>query len=155
MAEHFWYGVKTYKPHAIIVDSGSTDGGPYKLGLGKMTCSKESYVRDIGHMLDGERNIPGAQNSPPAAFHHGCKVLIGSAGGSGSDKHVDGLVAIVEEISAERGYSFKVGARLKRVCFVIRLSPDRNHQVRHRPRLDTEQTGCRPNQTLRASGGVS
>ena len=54
MAEHFWYGVKTYKPDAIIVDSGSTDGGPYKLGLGKMTCSKESYVRDMGHMLDGE-----------------------------------------------------------------------------------------------------
>jgi hypothetical protein len=54
VAEHFWYGVKTYKPDAIIVDSGSTDGGPYKLGLGKMTCSKESYVRDMGHMLDGE-----------------------------------------------------------------------------------------------------
>lgn len=42
--EDFWHAIIDHKPHAIIVDAGSTDGGPYKLGLGKMTCSDESYV---------------------------------------------------------------------------------------------------------------
>ena len=36
--EDFWYGVEVYRPAAIIVDSGSTDGGPYKLGMNRMTC---------------------------------------------------------------------------------------------------------------------
>ena len=26
----FWRGILDYRPHAIILDSGSTDGGPYK-----------------------------------------------------------------------------------------------------------------------------
>lgn len=46
-SEHFWYGIEKYRPAAIIVDSGSTDGGPYKLGMKKMTCGRESYVRDL------------------------------------------------------------------------------------------------------------
>lgn len=32
---------------AIIIDSGSTDGGPQKLGLGKMTCPEEAYKQTI------------------------------------------------------------------------------------------------------------
>lgn len=30
-SEDFWYGITRHRPAAIIVDSGSTDGGPYKL----------------------------------------------------------------------------------------------------------------------------
>ena len=39
--EHVKMGL-ALKPHAITIDSGSTDSGPQKLGLGEMTCSRES-----------------------------------------------------------------------------------------------------------------
>lgn len=94
-AEHFWYGVEKFAPKAIIVDSGSTDGGPYKLGLNKMTCGRESYVRDLTPVLQ-------------ACFFKKIQVLIGSAGGDGSDKHVQEMLGIIEDISKKEGFSFKV-----------------------------------------------
>ncbi|KAH8894382.1 hypothetical protein GQ53DRAFT_859252 [Thozetella sp. PMI_491] len=93
--DHFWYGVEHYKPTAIIVDSGSTDAGPYKLGMNKMTCSRESYIRDLSSMLE-------------ACFHKKIKVLIGSAGGDGSNSHVAEMLSFVEEIAEQKGYTFKV-----------------------------------------------
>jgi hypothetical protein len=94
-SDQFWYGIRKFKPAAIIVDSGSTDGGPYKLGMGKMTCGRASYVRDLEPML-------------AACFHEKVKVLIGSVGGDGSDKHVLEMLSIVQEIAQNNGYSFKV-----------------------------------------------
>lgn len=94
-SNHFWYGITKYKPAAIIVDSGSTDGGPYKLGMGKMTCGRGSYVRDLEPIL-------------AACFHHKVKVLIGSAGGDGSNQHVAEMFDLVKEICDRNGYSFKV-----------------------------------------------
>jgi hypothetical protein len=38
-------------PHVVAVDSGSTDSGPQKLGLGSMTRSREAYVKDISLIL--------------------------------------------------------------------------------------------------------
>lgn len=73
--EHFWYGIEKSKPRAIIFDSGSTDGGPYKLGLNKMTCGKGSYIRDLTPILE-------------ACFQKKVQVLIGSVGGDGSTKYV-------------------------------------------------------------------
>ncbi|KAJ5624421.1 hypothetical protein N7510_000730 [Penicillium lagena] len=93
--DHFWYGIKQFQPKAIIVDSGSTDGGPYKLGLNKMTCGRESYIRDLTPILE-------------ACFHFGIKVLIGSVGGDGSDKHVQEMLEMVQEIAKKYGFSFKV-----------------------------------------------
>ena len=93
--EHFWYGIETFAPKAIIVDSGSTDGGPYKLGLNKMTCGRDSYIRDLTPILQ-------------ACFHNKIQVLIGSVGGDGSDKHVQEMYEIVQEIAAKEGFSFKV-----------------------------------------------
>jgi hypothetical protein len=93
--EHFWYGVNKFKPAAIIVDSGSTDGGPYKLGMGKMTCGRGSYIRDLEPML-------------AAAFHRKIKVLISSVGGDGSNKHVAEMRDMVVEIAKREGYSFKI-----------------------------------------------
>lgn len=95
--EHFWHGIEKFSPKAIIVDSGSTDGGPYKLGLNKMTCGRDSYIRDLTPMLQ-------------ACFHHKIKVLIGSVGGDGSDRHVQEMLKIVQEISQNHGFSFKVAA---------------------------------------------
>lgn len=93
--EHFWYGVEKYKPAAIIVDSGSTDGGPYKLGMNKMTCGRGSYVRDLEPILK-------------ACYHLKVKVLIGSVGGDGSNMHVQEMFDIVAEIADRLGFSFKV-----------------------------------------------
>ncbi|KAH7329682.1 hypothetical protein B0I35DRAFT_474252 [Stachybotrys elegans] len=94
-SDQFWYGIEKYKPAAIIVDSGSTDGGPYKLGMGKMTCGRGSYIRDLEPIL-------------AACFHHKIKVLIGSVGGDGSRKHVREMREIVADIAQREGYSFKV-----------------------------------------------
>ncbi|KAF7198528.1 hypothetical protein HII31_00267 [Pseudocercospora fuligena] len=116
-SDHFWYGVEKYKPSAIILDSGSTDGGqciaktqstypliiadnavatgPYKLGMSRMTCGRGSYVRDLEPILN-------------AAYHKKIKVLIGSVGGDGSEKHVQEMLDIVKSIAESKGYSFKV-----------------------------------------------
>jgi hypothetical protein len=115
--DHFWYGVEKYKPAAIIVDSGSTDGGPYKLGLNKMTCGRGSYIRDLEPMLD-------------AAFHKGIKVMIGSVGGDGSTKHVAEMLGIVTEIAQRKGYKFKIAtihAGIDRQLLHSRLAKDRIH----------------------------
>ncbi|KAF0332526.1 caib baif family enzyme [Colletotrichum asianum] len=114
-SDHFWYGIEKYKPAAIIVDSGSTDGGPYKLGMGKMACGRGSYVRDLEPILE-------------ACFHHKIKVLIGSAGGDGSNKHVAEMLDLVTEIAERKGYSFKVAtiqAGMDREWIKSRISQNR------------------------------
>jgi hypothetical protein len=85
------------KPDVIICDSGSTDSGPQKLGLGSMTCSREAYVKDISLLLaaNAEKKIP---------------IYISSAGGDGTDAHVDAFIEIIREISAREGYRPKVAA---------------------------------------------
>jgi hypothetical protein len=95
-SEWFKKGVEM-GPDVITVDSGSTDSGPQKLGLGVMTCSREAYLRDISLLLE-------------ASFEHKIPVYISSAGGDGANNHVDAFVEIIREISAHRGYRFNVAA---------------------------------------------
>ena len=85
------------KPHVITLDSGSTDSGPQKLGLGSMTCSREAYTRDLGVVLE-------------AGAKHGIPVFISSAGGDGSDAHVDVFLEIAREIAAAKGLKFNAAA---------------------------------------------
>jgi len=84
------------KPHAIAVDAGSTDPGPYYLGSGKSFTDRNAVKRDLEYMIKAgvECNIP---------------VIIGSAGGSGADSHLDWTVDIVLEIAREQGLTFKLG----------------------------------------------
>ncbi len=92
----FWHAVIQQRAHAIIVDAGSTDGGPSCLGIDEeFICSKESYLRDFGPMLE-------------ACHHLGVKILIGSAGGSGDNRSVDHFVEIIKEMADSGKYSFKV-----------------------------------------------
>lgn len=83
------------QPAAITVDSGSTDSGPQKLGLGSMTCSREMYVKDISALL-------------AAGFEKKIPIYISSAGGDGTNAHVDEFVEIIREISRKNRYHFKV-----------------------------------------------
>ena len=90
----FWRGVDR-NPDAMIVDGGSTDPGPYLLGLPKTIVSRDAYKRDLSLMLDAcaNRKIP---------------VYISSAGGAGIRDQVDMLVELIQEIAANKGYRFKI-----------------------------------------------
>lgn len=80
---------------AIVADSGSTDPGPYLLGLGATLVTDESYVRDLRPMIRAaaERKIP---------------VLISSAGGAGTRAQVDHLAGIVDRLCSELGKPLRV-----------------------------------------------
>ncbi|UUZ83750.1 hypothetical protein LJK88_08065 [Paenibacillus sp. P26] len=56
-----------YGPDAIVVDAGSTDAGPHKLGAGTAIVSRKAYKKDLEIMItEGTRA--------------GIPILIGSAG---------------------------------------------------------------------------
>ena len=80
---------------AIVVDSGSTDPGPYQLGLGATLVSEDAYERDLRPMLRvvGERRIP---------------LFISSAGGAGTNEQVEQMAALVERIAAEEQIQLRV-----------------------------------------------
>ncbi|KAJ0384595.1 hypothetical protein COL922a_008046 [Colletotrichum nupharicola] len=94
-SDHFWFGIHEYRPDAIVIDSGSTDDGPFKLGMGRKTVADESYIRDPTPYIT-------------ACVHYGMKLLISSAGGDGSVKRVAEILAIVNKIVEDNGFKFKV-----------------------------------------------
>lgn len=77
-------------PTALILDSGSTDSGPAKLALGESTCPRSSYERDLTKLLR-------------LANRYEVPLLISSAGGDGSNAHVDEFLDIIREICEEKG----------------------------------------------------
>src|SRR6202163_617244 len=74
-------------PHFIACDAGTTDAGPFSLGMGIPAFPREAVKRDLSLMLRAGRkaNIP---------------VIVGSAGTAGGDVHVDGVLEIVRKIVA-------------------------------------------------------
>ena len=92
----FWRGIDA-DPHVVILDAGSTDPGPYLLGLGKMIVSRGALERDLELILRGcqQKKIP---------------LLIGSAGGPGIGAHVDEVVEMIDRISTRLGAHFKVAS---------------------------------------------
>ncbi len=79
----------------IVVDSGSTDPGPYMLGLGATIVSEESYIRDLRPLLS-------------AVHHRRIPLFIGSAGGAGTNAQVDQMVALIDRLATEEGFSLKI-----------------------------------------------
>lgn len=78
-------------PTAIILDAGSTDGGPEKLALGKMTIPRETYVRDLKKLI-------------PLVWKYKVPLIFSSAGGDGSDEHVEEMLNIVREVCDAEEY---------------------------------------------------
>ncbi|MGK9251745.1 MULTISPECIES: acyclic terpene utilization AtuA family protein [Paenibacillus] len=76
------------EPHGIVVDAGSTDGGPHKLGAGVSIVSKRAVKKDLGIMI-------------PAGLSSGIPIIIGSAGGSGARTHVNWTLEIIDELLEE------------------------------------------------------
>ncbi|MEV0846083.1 acyclic terpene utilization AtuA family protein [Streptomyces sp. NPDC049954] len=79
----------------IVVDAGSTDPGPYMLGLGSTLCTEDAVTRDLTPMLEA------------AATKH-VPVIVSSAGGAGTDAQVDDLARLVDKIAQERGWRLRV-----------------------------------------------
>lgn len=79
----------SYKPDAIVVDAGSTDAGPHKLGAGVAIVSERACKKDLETMI-----VEGAKAKIP--------VIIGSAGGSGGKVHVEWTWKIIKEILKEQ-----------------------------------------------------
>lgn len=82
-------------PHLIAADAGSTDPGPYYLGAGVSFTDRDAVKRDLEVMITAgiEKRIP---------------VVIGTAGGSGGEPHLNWCREIVEEIAREQGLHFKL-----------------------------------------------
>ncbi len=92
--ESFKEGMKR-KPDVIAVDAGSTDPGPYYLGAGKSFTNRDAVKRDLEIMLEA-----GINNHIP--------VIIGTAGGSGAESHLNWCKEIIYEIAKERDLKFKL-----------------------------------------------
>lgn len=92
--DSFKEGMKR-KPHAIAVDAGSTDPGPYYLGAGISFTGRNSVKRDLEIMLE-------------AAVANGIPLLIGSAGGSGGEPHLNRDIGLIKEIAREKGLHFRL-----------------------------------------------
>lgn len=83
------------KPDAIVVDAGSTDAGPHKLGAGVSIVSRIACKKDLYLLIKGSRSL----NIP---------LIIGSAGGSGGRVHVEWTMDIIKEILEEEKLSAKL-----------------------------------------------
>lgn len=82
-------------PHLLAVDAGSTDPGPYYLGAGVSFTDRDAVKRDLELML-----LAGVPSKIP--------IVIGTAGGSGGDRHLAWNREIIEEIAREQRLSFKM-----------------------------------------------
>ena len=78
------------------VDAGSTDPGPYYLGSGHSFTDRNAVKRDLALAL-------------PKALEHKAPFIIGTAGGAGSERHVQWLTDILLEIATEQDLHFKLG----------------------------------------------
>lgn len=92
----FWRGIDA-GADAMIIDAGSTDPGPYLLGLDSTIVSREAYIRDLTIMLKAT-----ATRKVPA--------YISSAGGAGTNRQVDAMLDIISEIAKTNGWQFKAAA---------------------------------------------
>jgi hypothetical protein len=76
------------KPDAIIVDAGSTDAGPHKLGANVAIVSKRACKQDLSRIILGSKKL----NIP---------FIVGSSGGSGAISHINWTLDIIDEIIKE------------------------------------------------------
>lgn len=89
------------KPHAIAVDAGSTDAGPYFLGIqpgeggGKLAQFARTMDADLRPLIK-------------AALEARIPLIIGSAGGAGGDLHLMGIALLIRGIAKQEGQKFRM-----------------------------------------------
>jgi hypothetical protein len=93
-ASSFLNGVRQ-EIHGIVVDAGSTDAGPHKLGAGVSIVSERALRKDLELIVTNgvPRKIP---------------IIIGSAGGAGARPHVESTISIIKNILNENNLSAKI-----------------------------------------------
>ncbi|CAE6921608.1 Fam98a [Symbiodinium sp. CCMP2592] len=79
----------------IAVDAGSIDPGPYYLASRSSFTSLDHVLRDLRLMLQGVRQ--------QASMGQRCKLIVGSAGGCGTNNQVELLAREARKIMAELG----------------------------------------------------
>ncbi len=79
------------------MDAGSSDPGPYYLGAGVSFTDRGAVGRDLSILL-------------AAAVEHGIPVVIGTAGGSGANAHLEWCLHIVREIARAQNLHFPAAA---------------------------------------------
>lgn len=103
-------------PHFIGCDAGSTDPGPYYLGSGKPFLSKAPVKRDLRLLLN-------------AALSNNIPLIIGSAGGTGSNEGVQSLIDVLDEIVEENSIHFKLAIIRSEIDQKYLLEKYRNGKV--------------------------
>lgn len=88
------------KPHVIAVDGGSTDGGPYYLGIessggGGASGFIEMLSHDVGPLLEAAT----AANIP---------LIIGSAGFAGAELHLQATIMVIRNVAESLGLRFRM-----------------------------------------------
>jgi hypothetical protein len=117
------------QPHAIAVDGGSSDPGPYYLGAGKPFVSRAAVRRDLALMV-------------AAARAHDIPLIIGTAGGSGARAHLDWTLAILADIAREQGFVETVGvvdSEVDKALVRAQLREGRLEALDNAPALDEEK----------------
>lgn len=82
------------KPDAIVVDAGSTDAGPHKLGAGVAIVSRMAMYQDLKMFVD-------------YGVKAGIPIIIGSAGGAGGAIHIKWTLEILDEVLKDAGVTVK------------------------------------------------
>jgi hypothetical protein len=88
----------------IAVDGGSTDSGPHYLGTATAKTARGAVVRDLANLV-------------PVAKRAGIPLIVGSCGTSGTDRGVEWIRAIVDQVAKEAALSISVG------CIFSELDP--------------------------------
>lgn len=123
----FYEGMR-HKPDVIAVDAGSTDPGPYYLGAGHSFTDRNAVMRDLSYMI-------------PAAIEAKIPVLIGSAGGSGAQPHLQWNVNIIEEIAKSKNLNVTmavISADIPHDAVLAKLASGKIKPLKPAPEL-TEQ----------------
>lgn len=83
------------KPDAVVVDAGSTDAGPHKLGAGVAIVSRTAMYQDLQMFVEHavKAHIP---------------VVISSAGGAGAAVHVQWTLDILDDVLRDAKVTAKV-----------------------------------------------
>lgn len=122
-------------PDAIVVDAGSTDAGPHKLGAGVAIVSRMAAKKDLALLMKGarEKNIP---------------LLIGSAGGSGARVHTEWTISIIRELCAEMDWHPKtavIWADIPNEVILRAMKEDRLEKMSENVPDLTPETLCQTN----------
>lgn len=117
------------KPDLIAADAGSTDPGPYYLGAGISFTDRQAVKRDLRIMIKA-----GVANKIP--------VVVGTAGGSGAEPHLDWCYDIIKEIAAEEKLHFRIAlihSEFEKSFVVNELKAGRIRSLDRAPELTEER----------------